>query len=244
METILKRRFLIRILEKTDESFVREDELKEGFRITNQFFNLFLDELEMNGTINRQGEIIKLDLSQRLDIANKALELGADFEKVSYSLGWLEFEEMTANIFNKNGFRVAKRFRFNANSRRWEIDVLAFRAPLIICAECKHWKRGIGNSSANRIIEEHIEKVNVFTENLIDLSGRMKILRWDQAIIFPIVVTLLPTKFKIYRRVPVVSVLALPSFVDEFEGHRDRLIHHKRDLPRWKVKPEQTTLRI
>jgi (2Fe-2S) ferredoxin len=244
MEASSKRRFYIRILEKTEEGFVSKKDLKEGFRITDQLFSLFLSELERNGEIVLQEDLIKLDLTQRLSIANNALKLGADFERVSYSLGWLEFEELTGHIFKENGFSVAKRFRFQANKRRWEIDVLAFRAPIIVCAECKHWKKGVKNSSARQIIEDHIQKVNIFTENLVRLSTKINIIRWNEATVFPVIITLLPPKYDIYRRVPVIPVLKLPSFIDQFESYRDRLIHKKIDLPGFKVKPEQTILRV
>ena len=40
-----------------------------------------------------------------------------------------------------------------------------------------------------------------------------------------------------------VSILALPSFLDEFGGQLERLIHHVVELPTYRSRPTQTRLR-
>ena len=61
--------------------------------------------------------------------------------------------------------------------------------------------------------------------------------------VIPNTLTLSPTKMRIYRRMPSVSVLALTSFLASFEGYLERMAHFKVELPEWKPKPRQTRLR-
>jgi hypothetical protein len=49
-------------------------------------------------------------------------------------------------------------------------------------------------------------------------------------------VTLSSTPMEIYRRVPSVSVLTLPRFLDEFDGQLERLENFRIDLPKTEPK--------
>ena len=148
-----QRDILIALLERTKDRATSLAELREAVRVTDEGLSQFLDQLAMDNLVGEEGDLVKASLSQRLEIAVRAIRAGADFERVSRSLGWLEFEEMVAYTFEENGYDVSRRFRFQAEGRRWEIDVLAVRRPLVVCAECKHWASGLGNMTARKIVE-------------------------------------------------------------------------------------------
>ncbi len=133
-------------------------------------------------------------------------------------------------MLEENRFRVLRRFRFTAEGRRWEIDLLAVRAPYLVCAECKHWGKGMGNQTARGIVETHLEKTEVLSRFLESLNGRIGIESWSRATLVPMVLTLSATPMEIYRRVPSVSVLALPSFIAEFDGQLERLANFRVEL--------------
>jgi len=211
--------------------------------VSNEALGEALAQLSEEGLVAVRGDSLELSRDNRLGLAVKAIELGADFQAVSKSLGWLEFEELAAYVFEMNGYSVLRRFRFQAEGRRWEMDVLALKRPYIVCAECKHWTKGIGNSTARGIIETHIEKTEVFSRHLPGLSKRIKVQGWSTATVVPVALTLSPTDMNIYRRVPSVSILALPSFLDEFGGQLERLVHHVVELPASKPRPSQMRLR-
>jgi hypothetical protein len=137
---------------------------------------------------------------------------------------------------------VLRRFRFTAEGRRWELDLLAIRAPYLICGECKHWGQGIGNKTARGIIETHLEKTEVFTKHIERLRERIGIDAWSKAVIVPMTLTLSATPMEIYRRVPSVSILALPSFINEFDGQLERLVNFSAEFQPVKPKIKQTTL--
>ncbi|MCW4051448.1 MAG: restriction endonuclease [Candidatus Bathyarchaeota archaeon] len=231
------------VLRETQEGPVTQDALKKALTVTNEAFNQAIEGLEEERLITLSGENVELSLEQRLNLAVKAIELGTDFKLVSDSLGWLEFEELVAHVFEVNGYEVSRRFRFQAEGRRWEIDVLATRYPYIVCAECKHWTKGMGNSTARNIVEIHKEKTEVFSRHVGELAKRIKVHRWRDAVIVPITLTLSPTKMSIYRRMPSLNILVLPSFLEEFQGQLERMIYHRVDLPEYKPKPTQTRLR-
>ena len=231
------------ILVKTQSGEAILDEVRKSINVTNAVFDQTVEAIARDGSITLDGDAVKLSTEQRVRLAVKAVELGVDFQTVSVSLGWLEFEELAAHVFEENGFTVLRRYRFQAEGRRWEMDVLASRYPYIVCAECKHYTRGMGNSTARNIVETHLEKTEVFSRHLPGQAKKIGVHRWRDAVVIPITLTLSPTKMRIYRRMPSVSVLALTSFLASFEGYLERMAHFRVELPEWKPKPRQTRLR-
>lgn len=239
----IPRDFLLALLRGTRSEPVDSGELRDALRITDEAFELYLNQALSEGLLEERDERLEASLEQRMNMAVKAIKGGADFERVSQALGWLEFEEIVAYIFESNSYLVSRRFRFSANGRRWEIDVLARRKPWVVCAECKHWSKGLGNMTARRIVETHLEKVEVLSMNAIDLRDRLDIDDWDRAVFVPITLSLQPARNQFYRRMPVVSVFELPSFLSEFEGQMDWLVSFDVELPPSKPRVTQTYLR-
>ena len=238
-----QRDILIALLEKTREGPTDYEGLRETVRVTDEAFTVFLDYLAEQGLVRAGEEALEATLEQRLEIAIRAVKAGADMERVSKALGWLEFEEMTAYTFEENWYNVRRRFRFNAEGRRWEIDVLATRKPLVVCVECKHWSNGLGSMTARRIVEIHLEKVRVLSENAAILVDKGMLRDWDRAVFVPMTLSLQPARNKIYRRIPVVSIFELPSFLNEFQGQMEWLASFPVDLPKAKPRVKQTMLK-
>jgi hypothetical protein len=238
-----QRDILIALLEKTKEGLTSLKDVKDTIRVTDEALTYFLDYLDKENLLQTTEETIEITLEQRLEIAKRAVRAGADLERVSQALGWLEFEEMSAYTFEANDYNVKKRFRFNAKGRRWEIDVLATKKPLIVCAECKHWANGLGNMTARKIVETHLEKVQVLSENPEILVDKGLLKGWNHATFVPMALSLQPARNKIYRRIPVVSVFELPSFLSEFQGQMDWLASFPVKLPEAKPNVKQTLLK-
>lgn len=235
-------KIILNILENTKKKSVDLELVKDSLRITRETFEENIEKLRKNRLLPHRKEL-ELSVQQRLGLAIVAIEAGADLQRVSNTLQWLEFEELVAHVFEENGYNVMRRYRFQANGRRWEIDVLATKYPYIICAECKHYTSGIGNSAARVIIETHLEKTEVFSKTIGKNAKKIKVHRWKDAIIIPITLSLTPTKMKVYRRVPSVSVFALPNYLSEFQGNLERITVFKVKIPNWVSKPRQLKLR-
>jgi len=223
----LEREILVALLNLTREGSSDRSKLQEAARVTEEAIGLLLDDLMGEELVGESEGLLEASPGQRLGIAVRAVRAGADLERVSRALGWLEFEEMVAYALEENGYAVSRRFRFQAEGRRWEIDVLGAKKPLVLCAECKHWSRGLGNATARKIVETHLEKVGVLSENLF----------------VPVAMSLTPARERIYRRIPVVSVFELPSFLGEFEGQLDWLASFPVELPPPKPRLTQTVLK-
>jgi hypothetical protein len=226
-----QRDILIALLEWTRGQPVERGTLREAVRVTDEAYDDYMAYLASNGLIDEEGGSVSASLDQRLGLAVRAVRVGGDLERVSRALGWLEFEEIVARIFEENGYDVKRRFRFQAEGRRWEIDVLAARRPLIVCAECKHWARGLGSATARRIAEAHLEKVEVLSRGLEGLRDRAGIRHWSRATLIPMALSLQPARERVYRRIPVVSVYALPGFLSEYEAQMGWLASFPVDLP-------------
>ena len=243
MNSETKRILVSHILDRTKEGSIDLNETKESLTITEEALNVILDELKTSDLIQYNEEVLSVSVEQRIELAVLAIRLGADFEKVSKSLGWLEFEELVARVFRENGYNTKSRFRFKAEGRRWEIDVLATSYPYIVCAECKHYTSGMGNSTARNIIEIHIDKTEVLSKHISEVAKKIGVHGWKNAVLVPITLTLSPTKMNIYRRMPSVSVFMLPSFLSEFSGYLERMIHYPVEIPEYKPKPKQLRLK-
>jgi Holliday junction resolvase-like predicted endonuclease len=225
-----QRDILIALLEKTRKTPVDNCTLRESLRVTDEAYDTYMTHLTSNGLIDEEQGNITASLNQRLELAIKAIQAGGDLERVSRALGWLEFEEIVARIFEENGYDVKRRFRFQAEGRRWEIDILATRRPLIVCAECKHWAKGLGSATARRIAETHLEKVETLSRSLGGLRDRIGIHSWNHVTLIPMALSLQPARERIYRRIPVVSVYGLPGFLSEYEAQMDWLASFPVDL--------------
>ena len=90
--------------------------------------------------------------------------------------------------------------------------------------------KGLGNTTARRITETHLKKVETLSRSVGDLQGRMGIEGWGQATMIPMTLSLQPARERIYRRIPVVSVYGLPGFLSEFEAQMDWLASFTVDL--------------
>ena len=100
----------------------------------------------------------------------------------------------------------------------------------------------MGNSTARKIIETHIEKTEVMSKHIRELAKKIGVQNWRNAIFVPITLTLSPTKMNIYRRVPSISVFMLPSFLSEFPGYMERMTYYQVNIPEFKRKPKQLRL--
>lgn len=239
----LEREILVALLNLTREGPADRSKLQGAVRVTDEALGLLLDDLTGKELVGESRGLLEASPGQRLGIAVRAVRVGADLERVSRALGWLEFEEMVAYALEENGYVVSRRFRFQAEGRRWEIDVLAAKKPLVVCAECKHWSRGLGNATARKIVEVHLEKVGVLSENPVKVVKRLGLRDWDRAVFVPVAMSLTPARERIYRRIPVVSVFELPSFLGEFEGQLDWLASFPVELSPPRPRLTQTVLK-
>ncbi len=166
----------------------------------------------------------------RLKLAVKAVTLGADVEHVSNLLRWQEFEEIAAVALERNSYIVAKNVHFKQAGRKWEIDIVGCRKPLVICIDCKHWRHGTGPATLKRIAEAQVERTRALAEALPNVSLELECTKWDKAKFAPAILTLMPVSFKFYDKVPIVTVLQLQDFLSQLPAYTEALKYFPKEF--------------
>ena len=164
--------------------------------------------LVQNGIGTWNDDLVDFDIpNDRLQTALFAIKLGADVESVSEYLTWQDFESITGLILEKKDFDVTKNLILT--KPRMEIDVVGTKMDIALLIDCKHWKT-MSKSALNEIVKKQVERVKryVSDENMSAL---------------PVIVTLHQEEIKFIENVPIVPIMKLSSFLDEFVGNLDSL---------------------
>ncbi len=227
---VAERDVLISILKLTNNGPVSEEVVAMDANVPVSVTNKSLKGFREIGLIEGEEGIIEVSSNQRVKLAIHAINLGTDIERVCKVLEWIEFENFAATAFEANNFAVKRRFRFKKAGRRWEIDVLAFSEPYVVCVDCKRWRRGWGKSAIRKIAEAQTLRTKVLAEALPSLQKRLRLNGWTQAILFPVILSLFPGPAKFFENVPVVPILQLQNFLDELPGHITGLAHFRATL--------------
>lgn len=216
---------------KSSPNEVTVKKLYEICRIPKEVIDETLRSLKTSeGFLSIGDSEVKTNSEQRINLALKAVELGGDIERICRFISWREFEDVTASAFSLNDYRVRRNFRFSWAERRWEIDILAMRKPIIVCVDCKHWKKGLTRSSIAEIVKDHMERTKVFTEALKTLGENLNLKEWVNIVSIPIIVSLHSASLKFYKKVPIVPILQLPSFINDLPVHTDLLRCFKNEI--------------
>ncbi len=145
--------------------------------------------------------------NDRIQTALFAIKLGADVESVSEYLTWQDFESITGLFLQEKDFDVTKNLILT--KPRMEIDVVGTKMDIALLIDCKHWKT-MSKSALDEIVKKQVERVKryVADENMSAL---------------PVIVTLHQEEIQFVENVPIVPIMKLSSFLDEFVGNLDSL---------------------
>ena len=164
--------------------------------------------LVQNGIGTWNDDLVDFDIpDDRLQTALFAINLGADVEDVSEYLNWQDFESLTGIILEARDFEVTKNLILT--KPRMEIDVIGRKMDIALLIDCKHWKN-MSKSALDEIVKKQIERVKRFV-SIENISA------------FPVIVTLHQEKIQFVGNVPIVPIMKLPSFLDEFIGNSEQL---------------------
>ena len=152
--------------------------------------------------------IVEFQNSDRIKASIFAIRNGATIEDVSEFLSWQNFEELVSRVLDENGFIIQKNLILT--KPRMEIDVVGVKLGISILIDCKHWKR-MTQSALNDIVNKQVERVKRYVEKTESTSA------------IPVIVTLHQEKVNFVNKVPIVPVMQLSSFLDEFYGNLDKM---------------------
>ena len=164
--------------------------------------------LVQNGIGTWNDDLVDFDIpNDRLETALFAITLGADVESVSEYLTWRDFESITGLILEEKDFDVTKNLIFT--KPRMEIDVIGKKMDIALLIDCKHWKT-MSKSALDEIVKKQVERVKRYVA--------------DESIsALPVIVTLHQEEIQFVDNVPIVPIMKLSSFLDEFVGNLDSL---------------------
>lgn len=222
---IAERKLLTSILKLTTGGPVRRELISRDARLSMEVANRTLENLSGMGLIQLGSKTVEASSDQRVRIALRAIKLRADPERVCKALRWIEFENIAAVAFEANNFAVKRRFRFKWAGRRWEVDVIGLREPMVVCVDCKHWLHGWRRSAIMKAVELQVMRTRTLVDALPSLFEEMGMVHWKNATLIPVVLSLVPGPFKVYNRVPIVPILQLQNFLDELPVHITSLMH-------------------
>ena len=152
--------------------------------------------------------IVEFQNSDKIKASIFAIRNGATIEDVSEFLSWQNFEGLVSRVLDENGFNVQKNLILT--KPRMEIDIVGIKLGISILIDCKHWKR-MTQSALNDIVNKQVERVKRYVEKTESTSA------------IPVIVTLHQEKVNFVNKVPIVPVMQLSSFLDEFYGNLDKM---------------------
>jgi len=227
---IVERNLIISVLKLTRNGATLGEDVKKDFRLPSDTLIELLEKLQSEDLLKLNGNSVEADSENRLKLAVKAVSIGADVEVVSGFLGWQEFEGIAATALKNNGYAVLQNLRFKHAARKWEIDVVGCRKPLVVCVDCKDWHHGLSPSAMRRIVEAQVERARALADALPNVSIGIECAKWSKAKFVPAVLVLLPSRFKFCDGVPIVPVLQLQDFLSQLPLELDSVKYFDKEF--------------
>jgi Holliday junction resolvase-like predicted endonuclease len=225
MATVIERDMLMSLLKLTKDGSILIENVNKDSKIASDIVRKLLEKLQNEGLVYLKDDVVEINSDNRLRLAVRAVSLGADIEHVSGFFSWQEFENIAALALERNGYVVTKNLRFKNAGRRWEIDVVGCRKPLVLCVDCKHWQRGVKPSALRRIVEAQVERAHALADTLPNAKWKAVCVKWNKAKFVPVILSLLPSRSKFYESVPVVPVLQLQDFLIQLPAQVESLTY-------------------
>jgi Holliday junction resolvase-like predicted endonuclease len=226
----IEQKLLISILKLTTGGSVSHELINKDANAPSRTTEKLLEKLQNNGLIYLRGSRVEIDALQRVKLAVRAIELGADLEGVSGFLEWREFESIAAIASERNGYSVTRNLRFKHKGRRWEIDIIACKKPLALCIDCKHWHHGMHPSNLKKVAEEQVERTKALVDSLPNPKIRINCVSWDTIVFIPAILSLVVPRFKFHENVPIAPILQLQDFLNQLPAYANTLKHFQKRL--------------
>ncbi len=221
----VERQILVSLLRLTRQGPFRKELLSKDSRVPVQVVDETLEKLCQSGFCQQRRGAVEVSSIQCVKIALRAIQLGADFERVCNFLHWKEFEKLAGEAFEANSYSVTRNFHLKHKGKRWEIDLLASKEPLIVCVDCKHWHHGWSRYAIVKTVEMQTKRTKALADASPETCGKIGIETWKQAIFIPAVLSLTPGPFKFHNKVPIIPILQIQNFLNELPAHTSSLTH-------------------
>jgi len=218
-------KLIIAVLEQRKTDPALRETISKSARIPLDATVELLGKMQSSGLVNLKGDIVETNSDQRLALAIRAVELGVDIENISSCLRWQEFERIAFIVLTRNYYTVKKNVRFKRAGRKWEMDLVACKRPIVLCIDCKHWRYGLYPARLKHAVKDQIDRTSALAQSLPNPKMRFDLSTWKEAMFIPAVLSLLASRLKVCQNVPVVPILQLQDFLMQLPVHATSLKH-------------------
>src|SRR2546427_11383064 len=161
---------------------------------------------------------VQLTYSARFKLASEAVRHGG-LQQVTRALSWQEFEGFTEECLQAVGFDTQKGIIVKDDSRRWQVDVIAKKGPMILAVDCKHWESPAYYSKLLKSGEHQKLAVQALIQQM---AARRDIGR-EGVSALPIILTLFEPRSRLADGVVIVSVEQFADFLERVSPYSPEL---------------------
>jgi hypothetical protein len=151
----------------------------------------------------------RLTNSARFKLAFEAVRQGG-LQQAARALTWQEFEAFTEECLQTVGFDTQKGLIVKDDSRRWQIDVVAKKSPMILAVDCKHWESPGYESKLSNAAEHQKLALQALIRQM---AARGEVGR-EGLLALPMILTLFEPRARVVGGVVVVSIEQLGDFLE------------------------------
>ena len=151
----------------------------------------------------------RLTNSARFKLAFEAVRHGG-LQQVARALTWQEFEAFTEECLQTVGFDTQKGLIVKDDSRRWQIDVIAKKGPMILAIDCKHWESPGYESKLSNAAEHQKLALQALIQQMV---ARGEVGR-EGFLALPMILTLFEPRARMVGGVVVVSIEQFGDFLE------------------------------
>lgn len=162
---------------------------------------------------------IHIPLKFKTPLILKALESGIDLDQIIEVLHWRDFESFCLMVFEYHEYKTTQNFHFTQNRKRYEIDVVTVKKPLIFAVDAKQWKTGHAGA-LKTVVENHSKRIKAFSQYLAKPQNRQKLQLKDSPDIriIPLIITSKMYEIQIFHGMPIIPFFKLNGFITEIHN--------------------------
>lgn len=187
----------------------------ESFSVFKQLLN-FLAKNKIGVLLDKNGkQTLLFSEMDRIRASLLALQLGCDIQECSKVLSWKDFEYFTSELLTM--FEYNTKVNIVLSKPRAQLDVVGIKKDFAITIDCKHWKYS-NKTTLTIYAEKQIRRTLLWFQREKTITK-----------VLPMILTLYSSNFGFINGVPIVPILTLKSFLNEFDKYEDSITLIKRN---------------
>ncbi|MHA1264373.1 MAG: hypothetical protein ACTSRS_03980 [Candidatus Helarchaeota archaeon] len=191
----------------------------------------------LGSVIQIEGLNLRIIPSKKILLIEAAIRAGVGLDEIITTLHWHEFEHFCLHVLNHHEFITTQNFHFSLDKKRWEIDVIGLRPPLLFALDAKQWKTGSGNA-LKTMVHHQITRVKALKTALHlpkisrKLCNNLQIRQLPPITLIPLLVTSKMYNIKLFEQVPIIPFFQLNQFLVDLPLYLEMILQFQFNTPR------------